>query len=61
MIKPTLASWQHECRMTAVLNGWMVSFEPYASKGEVIARFFRNHRLVGNRVWHCAASNAPEP
>jgi hypothetical protein len=47
--------------MTAVLNGWMVSFEPYASKGEVIARFFRNHRLVGNRVWHCAASNAPEP
>jgi hypothetical protein len=37
--------------MTAVINGWMVSFESYATKGEVIARFFRNHRLVGNRVW----------
>jgi hypothetical protein len=51
LITPTLASWQHDCRKTAVINGWMVSFEPYASNGKVIARFSRKHRLVGDRMW----------
>jgi hypothetical protein len=55
LITPTLAAWQHDCRKTAVLNGWTVSFEPYASKGEVIALFFRNHMLVGDRAWVCSS------
>jgi hypothetical protein len=45
--------------MTAVINGWMVSFESYASKGEVIARFFRNQRLVGDRVWVVQVGRSP--